>query len=465
MSASAARIASIKLPAFGQSSSTPVLSQCLYQARLDQVADRMAKAKLDFLLVFADREHCANLAYLTGFDPRFEEALLLLSAKGERKLLVGNECMGYLPDIEQLGLSVELFQEFSLMGQARTETRPLRKILRDFGIGRKAHVGCAGWKYFEGDLLGSAREALDSPAYLVDALRHLTGSSKHVVNATGLFMDVQDGLRVTNEPAQIAQFEFASTVTSQGVLHLIHHLEPGLSEAELEVHLETSGLPLSCHRMISFGDKAKRGLASPSDRRAQLGDTFTIGFGVQGALTCRAGVIASRSRQLSAGLQDFYPRLAANYFEVVATWYEALRVGATAASIVRAVERVRAKRLYKFAVNPGHYLHLDEWVHSPFRAGSPVTLRSGMMLQMDIIPVSQGPFCYSNAEDGVVLADELLQRQLETEFPELWRRIQTRRTFMTDILGINLHASVLPLSNIPAWLPPYALDWEKVFVL
>ncbi|HZS93019.1 MAG TPA: hypothetical protein VFE42_36710 [Chloroflexota bacterium] len=36
----------------------------------------------DALLVYVDREHFANLAYLTGFDPRFEEALLILKPRG-----------------------------------------------------------------------------------------------------------------------------------------------------------------------------------------------------------------------------------------------------------------------------------------------------------------------------------------------------------------------------------------------
>ena len=40
------------------------------------------------------------MAYLSGFDPRFEGALLILDCDGQRKLLVGNECMGYLPDPE-----------------------------------------------------------------------------------------------------------------------------------------------------------------------------------------------------------------------------------------------------------------------------------------------------------------------------------------------------------------------------
>jgi hypothetical protein len=81
--------------------------------------ERLRAEKQDALVVYADREHCANVAYLTGFDPRFEEALLLLSSEGRRKLLVGNECLGCLPDTQALGLEVELFQEFSLMGQPR----------------------------------------------------------------------------------------------------------------------------------------------------------------------------------------------------------------------------------------------------------------------------------------------------------------------------------------------------------
>ena len=35
-----------------------------------------------------------NFAYLTGFDPRFEEALLVVGDAGEPAILVGNECFG-----------------------------------------------------------------------------------------------------------------------------------------------------------------------------------------------------------------------------------------------------------------------------------------------------------------------------------------------------------------------------------
>ena len=52
-----------------------------------------------------------------------------------------------------------------------------------------------------------------------------------------------------------------------------------------------------------------------------------------------------------------------------------------------------------------------------------------MALQMDIIPVSKGPLCRANVEDGVVLADEQLRATLERAYPALWRRVLARRAF------------------------------------
>jgi len=39
-----------------------------------------------------------------------------------------------------------------------------------------------------------------------------------------------------------------------------------------------------------------------------------------------------------------------------------------------------------------------------------------------------------------------------------------RRRFMSEILGIRLDECILPLSNTPAWLPPYALDLSQAMV-
>ena len=459
------KIASIELPDFGGGEeSLPEIPLRQYEERLNAVVARMKEARFDFLVVYGDREHSSNMAFLTGFDPRFEEALLLLDLSGRRWLLVGNECMGYLPD-GGLHCQPILFQELSLMGQQRGDSRSLRAILGEFGISRGASVGCAGWKYFEGPLVDHPPTAIEIPAYIVDLLRDLVGDPEKVRNAGAIFMNPQDGLRIINCAEQIARFEFASIRTSESVLAAVRGLREGVAENALENLLTNAGLPLSCHTNVSFGEKVKRGLSSPSARKARLGDAFVIGFGLQGALTCRAGAIARGPQDLPSELREFYPRLAGNYFEVAAGWYESLRVGARAADVWQRVDSLRDDSAYTFAVNPGHYLHLDEWVHSPFSRGSSVVLRSGMALQMDIIPVSKGPFCYVNAEDGIVLADEALRAELAGRYPACWKRIEMRRQFMREAVGIPLHEDVLPLSNTPGWLAPYALEPNQAYVI
>src|SRR5882672_3989024 len=180
-----------------------------------------------------------------------------------------------------------------VMPQARKISRRGRdcEILRAFGITTGARVGCAGWKPLDARLAGggpsATTSAMEIPAYIVDALRDLSGSTERIVNANAIFVDPADGLRLRNEPEQVAAFEYASTRTSDGVRRLLQRLAPGVRECDLEAELRADGLPLSCHRMIGFGDKVRRGLASPSDRRAVPGDRSDwptrAAFGVVGA--------------------------------------------------------------------------------------------------------------------------------------------------------------------------------------
>ena len=460
-----AEIAKIELPRFGGlDEDLPALPVGEYESRLAATIDRMAGAGLDILAVYADRAHSANIAFLSGFDARFEEALLLLDRSGARKLLVGNECMGYLPEAA-LKIETELFQDFSLMGQPRGDSRPLRRILADFGAAAGCSIGTIGWKYFGGELIDAAETAIEIPAYIVDLLRDMAGEGGSVRNAGALLSGAVDGLRLFNSADQIARFEFAAVRTSESVRAGVEGVREGVSEAELEALLRGDGLTRSCHPMISFGEKVQRGLSSPSGVRAKLGDAFVVAYGIAGALNCRAGVVAHGPDDLPAELREFYAAFAANYFDVVAAWYRRIRIGVTAGDVFAAAEEARDGELYDFAVNPGHYIHLEEWVNSPFAAGDATELASGMAIQMDIIPVSRGPFCYSNAEDGIALADEALRAELAQRFPACWTRIEGRRRFLADTIGIGLHETVLPLSNIPGWLAPYVLEPNNAFVL
>src|SRR5437667_1072214 len=127
------RLIELDWPEFGVPETRPTIGQAELEARLEAVRARIRELGLSHLLVYGDREHSANLLYLSGYDPRFEEALLILGAEGTPRLLVGNEGLGYTC-ISPLPLEVELFQPFSLIGQDRSRSRPLTEILRSAGL-------------------------------------------------------------------------------------------------------------------------------------------------------------------------------------------------------------------------------------------------------------------------------------------------------------------------------------------
>ena len=147
MTESRARLAEITLPDFGMPATEPLLPPSIFADRLDRLRSAMDTHRYDHLVVWADREHSANIAYLTGFDPRFEEAVLIVGATGDPAILLGNECFD-LGAAAPLPVRPVRFQDLSLPGQARDNSRPLAETLRDEGIGPGSRVGVVGWKTY-----------------------------------------------------------------------------------------------------------------------------------------------------------------------------------------------------------------------------------------------------------------------------------------------------------------------------
>lgn len=455
---SAARLAELDLPILPRPDAIPALPADLYPARLERLRERAAERGLDRIVVFADREHSATMSWLTGFDPRFEEAILVVGPIGKPMLMAGNECIG-LARIAPLPVDAELLQDLSLPSQPRDRSRSLAAILSDSGIANGGHVGVIGWK------TPADPRWLEVPSFLVDTLRSLVGDGGSVESATDIVIDAAEGLRVVNEPAQIAAFEHASCETSTGVRNLLFGLQPGMREREAVRLLEWSGAPLSCHLMLTAGPRARYGLLSPGDRVIERGDPLTVAFGIWGALNCRAGFVVESPDELPGEIGDYVERLVGPYFEAVAEWYGALRVGQTGGALQEIVDRRLGDPFFGIFLNAGHQLHQDEWVNSPMVRGGTTELRSGMVLQADIIPATGGPYFTTNIEDGVALADASLRADLARNYPALWARVERRRGFMREALGIELHPDVLPLSNIPAFLPPFLLRPDLAMTL
>ncbi len=453
-----ARLAEVPLPDFGMPDREPAIPATIHAARLERLRERGDQRGYTHLLIYADREHSANLAWLTGFDPRFEEAIAIVRPGVQPLVLAGNECYG-TAGVAPLPMRRELYQDLSLPGQPRDRSRTLAAILADEGIGPGARVGVIGWKSF------ADRSRIEIPAYVVDEIRALTGVGGLVENANDLLMDPDGGLRTVAEVDQLAALEYAACQTSTGIRRLLAGLAPGMTEREAVRLLDWNGMPLSCHLMLTAGPRARFGLLSPGDRPIERGDPLTVAFGVWGALDCRAGFVVEDASELPDGIADYVERLVTPYFEAIAAWYGTLRVGATGGDAYAAAMARLSDPFFGIFLNPGHLIGLDEWIDSPFHAGSTVELRSGMAFQVDVIPATGTDYFTTNIEDGIALADATLRAELAAAYPDAWVRIQARRRFMRESLGIELHEDVLPLSNLAAHLPPFLLRPDRAMTL
>lgn len=451
----------VVLPEFGEPTVMPKIPLAIYQARIDRLIERGRIAGIDAFCVYGDREHAANVAYLSGYDPRFEETLLVILPDTTPKLLIGNEGWGYA---EIVGGPYErvLYQTFSLPAQPRDRSASLEEVLVECGIESGQTIGAIGWKPFGPGDNGFDGSTLDLPAFIADTLRALAG---RVINAAGMMMDPGHGLRALNEVDQLAAFEFAATFTSQGVRNVLAGVEPGMTELAAARLMGMNGLPQSAHPMLTSGKRAFYGLPSPSLDVMRRGDPVTVAYGVHGALNARAGFLVEDASELPADIGDYLETLVAPYFAAAVDWYETIGIGVAGGALWKAVHDRIGDPFFGVSLNPGHLIHLDEWMNSPVFSGSQISLRSGMALQADIIPATGTPYFTTNIEDGIALADEALREELVSLYPEAWTRIEARRAFMMDTLGIRLKPEVLPFSNIPAFLPPFWLARDKAMVV
>ena len=229
--------------------------------------------------------------------------------------------------------------------------------------------------------------------------------------------------------------------------------------------LQPIGMPLSCHTMFASGARAWHGLLSPTSRALEKGDAITTAYGVQGALNCRAGWLAEDAHDLPEGVRDYIDVLVAPYFEAVAEWLETIEIGIEGGTLDAIIRTKLSDPFFGIKLNPGHLIHLEEWMHTPISKDSKTKLRSGMALQLDVIPGTGGPYFTANIEDGFALLDENSRAEFSEKYPDAMDRIQLRRTFMDEKLGIHLKPDCLPFSNIAGWLPPFWLSPQQAMTL
>jgi hypothetical protein len=439
----------IQVPDFGIAPDQPILPASTYEGRCRAA---FTAAGTDWLVIYADREHFANMRFLTGFEPRFEEALLLLGPNDQRTIISGNENQDYRPISEMPGLQKMLCQSLSLMAQDRTQKPSLIAVLGEAGVKTGDSVGLAGWKYVEPEEWGLDRPTFFVPAYVVDCLSVVIGASGQLTDATRILMHPTDGLRAVVDVDQIAEAEWAASRASLAVWRIISGFRLGDSEYAAAARMGYAGDPMNCHPMLSTsgGSAPVVGMRSPSARVPALGDGATTAIGYWGGLTARAGMIAEQN--------DAFLEVAKSYFAAQVIWYETADIGIEGGAIHEAVVATLARGNLRSALNPGHLTGHDEWLHSPIRPGSTERLASGMPFQVDIIPTPMPTGWALNCEDPVTFADHALRDKLRVHHPAVAARFDARRAFVRDSLGIEVKDSQLLLSAIPLCLPPFWLS-------
>jgi hypothetical protein len=95
-----AKLIETQVPDFGRAAEPPPwrLSREAYQHRLDRLRESMDRRGWTHLVVYGDREHFANLLWTSGFDPRFEEAVLIVGLRGDPLMLAGLDAEGLVPN-------------------------------------------------------------------------------------------------------------------------------------------------------------------------------------------------------------------------------------------------------------------------------------------------------------------------------------------------------------------------------
>jgi hypothetical protein len=452
------RLIRLEWPDHGTPDLPPPLSLAECDERLRALRVQGKARGFDVLVVYGDREHAANLHWLTGFDPRFEEAVLLVR-QDDALLLAGNECLAYTavsPLVAAGRVRTGHCSSLSLPSQPRGGQRLADWF--DTMVLPTDKVGAIGWKWFSAEEVDDPATALDLPAFLADPLRRLAA---RVENATDLVMHPVHGLRCRVDPAEIARLEFANHMAASALRRLIFALRPGMTDFQAVEAARIGGLPLGCHATFATG--AAPGLCSASGARLTVGEPASFNIAHWGSNVCRAGWLARSAADLPVAARDYLEAFVEPYVSAMSDWCGMMQPGLPGGVVWDRMMAALPDDRFGVTLNPGHLIGLDEWVSSPIRSGSTDPLASGMAMQMDVIP-SHPVYGSTRMEDGYVIADAALRRSLEQGFPNVARRCALRARFMREVIGMQVPDSLLPLADTCGIVAPFLFDPAQVVI-
>ncbi len=456
-----AHLIRIDWPHFGIPEVPPPLSLPEARARLAALR-RQARARgYAAVVVYGDREHFANLHWLTGFDPRFEEAVLVVTAK-QALLLAGNECLPYTaisPLVAAGDIQAELCASLSLQSQPRGSRRIVDLLAEAVPAG--ARIGTVGWKYYGPTEVDDPATALEIPAFLADPLRAIAG---RVENATDLMMHPSHGLRARVDAREIARLEFSNHMAAAALRRMAFAFHDGMTDFAAYEAGRVGGLPLGCHSTFATGGRAAQGLSGPTGEVIRRGVPLSFNVCHWGANICRSGWAALGAADLPEAARDYVEVFAGPYLAAMSAWCGMMQPRVAGRAVWTAMQAALPFDTFGLFLNPGHLIGMDEWLSSPIYEGSVEPLASGMAMQMDVIPGHE-VYASTRMEDGYVIADKTLQADLAQHFPDVLSRCLARAGFMREVIGMEVPTCLLPLADTCGIIAPWLLDPAQVLAL
>lgn len=442
---------------------TPVdLTNETMREHREKVLQQMNREQLEVLLIYGDREHGANYGYLTGFEPRFEESVLVLHKDREAFLLLGNEMLKMVK-YSRIPAKAIHTPHFSLPNQPMETQLCFTQLLKKAGLRKGMKAGIAGWKLFTGTLENN-ENMFDVPAFILNSVQEIVGTEGCVKNATGIFIHPGHGARIRVNANEAAHYEFGASLAGECIRRGMEQIDVGISEMDLAENLSAYGQPLTVQTICASGERFTNAVVAPRKKLTERGDKVSLTMGLRGGLTCRCGYLVAKESELPEGAAGYMEKAVKPYFTALAVWYSKVRLGTSAKEIYAAIQETIPRERFGWKLNPGHYTATEEWMSSPFYENSDIVLGSGMMLQMDIIIEVPG-VGGANAEDGILLANGMLRDEIRQQYPLVWKRMQKRQRYMREVLGIPVGDEVLPMSGLCGYFRPYFLCKEKAMYI
>lgn len=451
----------VRPPQADNSGKPIILSDRTYEERLKKVLKNMEDFGISSLVVYADKEHGSNFEYLTGFIPRFEEALHIINKDGSSFLMLGNENYNKVKfaRVKSSGIKVPLF---SLPNQPMGDFKAFGTYLDVVKIDDSEKIGFVDWKLLNPELTDKGLVSA-VPHFVIAEFEKAFGRDK-LVNASHLYMDPGYGARVTNNAEEIARYEYGASLASDALLAAYDNLAEGVTEIEIGNLLNRDGQYQSVVTIAAFGDRFVNANIYPTEKTLSKNDKVSLTVGYKGGLSSRAGYAVDNYEDLEKTDPAYLEEVVIPYFGAYNFWLDKVRIGKVGGEFYDEFSKFYPQEKYGWELNPGHLTADEEWLSSPFYKESDRKIQSGMIFQVDFIPNQKGHQGVS-AESTVAIADQDLRAKIKENHPELWDRIEKRRKYMKEELNIDLDESLLPMASTLAYYRPFMMDKDTALAV